>query len=419
MTGLACRSPEETHRVTRWRFLPILLTMLTHLLDFLTQLPIGPWGLTIISCLIAAGAAWICAKIGAAVLSRATAHAPPPRVVVEAARRPAGFVLPQLALQMVLRNAPDDLFRIGLARQAATILLIAATTWLLMRIVRASGEAIILSQPVDVVDNLAARRIHTQTRFLARLLTSVIGLLGCGMALMTIPDVRQIGASLLASAGLAGIAAGFAARPVLGNLIAGLQIAFTQPIRLDDVVIVEGEWGRVEEITSTYVVVKLWDERRLVVPLQWWIEHPFQNWTRTSSGLLGTVFLWVDYRMPLQPVRELLKRVCENSSLWDRRVCLVQVTDFSERSMQLRCLVSSSDSGKAWDLRCLVREELMAMMQRDHADYLPRMRAEVETTARSTPRTGPPSGAEMQRPPSPEQRSPTPDHSDPLRPAGV
>jgi small-conductance mechanosensitive channel len=378
-----------------------------------TDLPLGPWGLTILSATLAAFLAWVGVKLGAVIVRRATAHSRPATLVAEAAHRPVGFALPLLALQVVLRNAPDDLARIGAVRQALTIVLIAAITWLLMRLVRATGEAIVMSQPMNVADNLVARRINTQTRFVARLVTSVVALVGFALALMTIPDVRQIGASLLASAGLAGIAAGFAARPLLGNLIAGLQIAFTQPIRLDDVVIVEGEWGRIEEITSTYVVVNIWDERRLVVPLQWWIEHPFQNWTRTSASLLGTVFLWVDYRMPLQPLRELLQRVCENSSLWDGRVCLIQVTDFSERAMQLRCLVSTADSGKGWDLRCLVREEMMVLMQRDYPAYLPRIRNEVESLRREDPRSGTPE--DTHRPPVPEQRSPTPEN----QPVGV
>jgi small-conductance mechanosensitive channel len=363
--------------------------------------------LTLVSAVIAMVAAWLVFQTGAAVVRRAVARSPSASLVTQSARRPAAYVLPLLALQFVLRAAPDDLSGIGLARQFTTIVLIAAVTWLVVRIVQSCGDAVILSRPIEnISDNLMARRIQTQTKVVTRMVTGMVVLIGVALALMTIPDVRQIGTSLLASAGVAGIAAGLAARPVLGNLIAGLQIAFSQPIRLDDVVIVEGEWGRIEEITSTYVVVRIWDERRLVVPLQYWIEKPFQNWTRSSAQLLGTVFLWVDYRMPLQPIRDALKRVCEGSPLWDGRVCLVQVTDFSEKSMQLRCLVSTADSGKGWDLRCLVREELMSMMQKDYPEYLPRLRAEVD----------PPSGT-AHRPPAPEQRSPTPEHEHAVAPA--
>ncbi len=352
------------------------------------------------------GVAWMIFFIGAAVIKRGTAHSKPASAVAQAARKPASFTLPLLALQFVLRGAPDDLAHIALLRQATTIVLIASFTWLLMRMARSFGQAIVLSNSIDTSDNLTARRIQTQSQVVTRLTVSAIGLIGFSLALMTIPDVRQIGTSLLASAGVIGIAAGLAARPVLGNLIAGLQIAFSQPIRLDDVVVVQGEWGRIAEITSTYVVVNIWDERRLIVPLQWWIENPFQNWTRTSANILGTAFLWVDYRMPLQPLREAMQALCEKSPLWDKRVCQIQVTDFSEKAMQLRCLVSSSDSGKAFDLRCLIREELIKLMQRDYPDHLPRMRNEVSPPF--SEQTGAHDTAHLS--PAPQQRSPTPEH---------
>ena len=169
---------------------------------------------------------------------------------------------------------------------------------------------------------------------------------------------------------------------MLGNLIAGLQIGLTQPMRLDDVVIVEGEWGVIEEIGSAYVVVRIWDQRRLVVPLQWWVEHPFQNWTRTSAELIGTVFLWVDYRLPLAPLRAELERACRESADWDGRLALLQVTDAGERAMQLRCLVTSAGSSQNWDLRCRVRERLIDFVQREYPQYLPRLRAEVDADGR-------------------------------------
>jgi small-conductance mechanosensitive channel len=200
---------------------------------------------------------------------------------------------------------------------------------------------------------------------------------GAAMVLMTFPGARQVGASLLASAGVIGIVAGLAAKPVFSNLIAGLQIALAQPIRLDDVLIVQGEWGRVEEITGTYVVLKIWDERRLIIPLQWFIENPFQNWTRKSASIIGTVFLWVDYRMPLAPLREASQRACEASPDWDRRLCKLQVTEAGEKSMQLRLLLTSASSGQNWDLRCSVREALIDFMQREYPQYLPLTRAEL------------------------------------------
>jgi small-conductance mechanosensitive channel len=196
-------------------------------------------------------------------------------------------------------------------------------------------------------------------------------LVGLGLILMTFPGVRQVGASLLASAGVAGLVAGIAARPVIGNLIAGVQIAMAQPIRIDDVLIVEGEWGRVEEITGTYVVLRIWDQRRMIIPLQWFIETPFQNWTRSSAEIIGTVFLWCDYRMPIEPLRKAAQLACEAAKEWDKRLCLLQVTEAGEHSMQLRVLVTAADSSQAWDLRCKVREALVDFMQREYPQFLP------------------------------------------------
>jgi small-conductance mechanosensitive channel len=194
------------------------------------------------------------------------------------------------------------------------------------------------------------------------------------MALMTFPGARQVGASLLASAGVVGIVAGIAARPVFSNLIAGLQIALAQPIRLDDVLIVEGEWGRVEEITGTYVVLKLWDERRLIVPLQWFIEHPFQNWTRTSAQIHQSVFLFLDYAMPIDPLRAELQRVLESAAEWDGRTAQVAVTDSTDRTIKVRVLVSARAAGPAFDLGCKVREALLAFVAREYPACLPHAR---------------------------------------------
>jgi small-conductance mechanosensitive channel len=173
------------------------------------------------------------------------------------------------------------------------------------------------------------------------------------------------------------LVAGIAARPILSNLISGLQIALAQPFRIDDVLIIQGEWGRVEEITGTYVVLKIWDERRLIIPLQWFIENPFQNWTRNNAQIIGTVLLWVDYRMPLAPLREAAQRACEAAHEWDQRLCLLQVVEAGERSMQVRVLVTSGNSSLNWDLRCKVREALVDCMQRDWPEHLPLMRGEI------------------------------------------
>ncbi len=300
------------------------------------------------------------------------------KAVSEQLEKPVSVLLPLLGLQAVLVPASDDLAMIDAARRITTLLIIACLTWLALRLLRGLEQAVRLQNPVDVVDNLRARQIQTQSRVLLRTLSFFVLLIGAAGMLMTFPAARQFGASLLASAGLAGLAVGFAARPVLANLIAGIQIAVTQPIRLDDVVIVENEWGRIEEITGTYVVVRIWDDRRLVVPLQYFIEKPFQNWTRRNSSLIGSVFLWVDYTLPLEPLREELRRLCsEVPELWDGRVCVLQVTDTTEKSIQLRVLVSSPDSSRNWDLRCHLRETLIGFVQRQYPHCLPQLRADL------------------------------------------
>jgi hypothetical protein len=199
--------------------------------------------------------------------------------------------------------------------------------------------------------------------------------------LMTFPAIRHVGITLFASAGLAGLVAGMAARSTLSNLLAGVQIALTEPIRLDDVVIVEGEWGWIEEIGTTYVVVRIWDLRRLVVPLSYFIEHPFQNWTRVTSDLLGTVFVYTDYRVPVDEVRVELHRILQASGMWDGKAWGLQVTDATEHTLQLRALMSATDSSTAWDLRCHVREKLIALLQQRYPQSLPRVRAELDGNA--------------------------------------
>ncbi|TGP42918.1 mechanosensitive ion channel [bacterium M00.F.Ca.ET.228.01.1.1] len=346
-------------------------------LDHIAEAPLHTWPGALLVSLIAGLIAVGVHRVGARIVTRIARPYPLTSVVLRYIEKPALFVLLIVALEAVWWEAPDTLTFIAPLRDAAAIALIGALTWLSVRSAAAIGEAIIQAHPLDTADNLHARRIHTQARVLARSVMLVIVIVGVGGALMTFPNVRQIGASLLASAGVAGLVAGIAARPVLGNLIAGLQIALSQPIRLDDVVVIQGEWGRIEEITGTYVSVRLWDQRRLIVPLQWFIENPFSNWTRSSSQIIGTVFLYVDYRMPLAPLREELARIVEAAPEWDRRVQVLQVTEGTERSMQLRALVSSLDSGLNWDLRCRVREGLIDFIQKHYPQYLPRSRAEV------------------------------------------
>lgn len=296
--------------------------------------------------------------------------------LIRQANAPARFVMLIIAVQFALTGPGRAMAQGSGVRHGVAIGLIAAVAWLAARAILALEEAILNGHPTDVEDNLHARRIHTQTRVLARMLIFAVALIGFSLILMTFPSVRQLGASLLASAGIVGLVTGLAARPVLGNLIAGLQLALAQPIRLDDVVIVEGEWGRIEEITLAYVVIRTWDERRLVVPLQYFIEHPFENWTRSTANLLGAVELFADYRVPVDVLRAELQRIVRRAKEWDGRVCVLQVTDVTEHTVKLRALVSAADSGRAWDLRCSVREALLAFLQREHPYCLPRLRTE-------------------------------------------
>jgi small-conductance mechanosensitive channel len=338
---------------------------------------IDPWGRIVAIAIAVVLAALIAHRLLRPVVLRLTGFSTLLGTVARKCDRPLQLVLPLVALQVFWQGVPDDVPGMGAVEHISSVLTIAALTWLVAAAVQGLADAMIALHPADIADNLQARRIQTQTRVLARTAIGAVLIAGLAFILMTFPRARQLGASLLASAGVAGLIVGLAARSVFGNLLAGLQIALAQPLRIDDVLIVEGEWGRVEEITATYVVLKIWDERRLVVPLQWFIEHPFQNWTRSGASLLGAVFLWVDYSLPMQPVRAEARRLCEASVNWDGRVCNVQVTDSNEGAMQLRILVSSADSGRAFDLRCEMREGLVDFIQRQFPQALPRLRADI------------------------------------------
>ncbi|HEX9787807.1 MAG TPA: mechanosensitive ion channel family protein [Candidatus Binatia bacterium] len=265
----------------------------------------------------------------------------------------------------------------AIVTKASSLFILGVVSWLLFRIV-AVGERFILNRyDVSRADNLKARQIYTQVHILKRTLHVVITVFMLAAGLMMFEQVRSLGASVLASAGVIGIIVGFAAQRTIANLFAGFQLAMTQPIRMDDVVIVENEWGRIEEITLTYVVVRIWDLRRLIVPLSYFIERPFQNWTRAESEILGTVFLYTDYRVPVDAIREALNRIVAQSPNWDGKVCGLQVTNASDRAVELRALASAADASKAWDLRCEIREKLIDFVQQNYPDSLPRIRAEM------------------------------------------
>ncbi|OWW18688.1 mechanosensitive ion channel family protein [Noviherbaspirillum denitrificans] len=341
-----------------------------------------PWAGVGVQVLMALFAVMLFHRLGTAFLRRVTAPLPFSSKLVDYGHRAGGVVVFLLSTQVILRNVPATLPGLDFVLHANTLLLISALTWLGVRCVRAVAMTIVEMNPADAPDNLQARRIQTQTKVLSRSMIVLIVLVGGGSALMTLPGLKQLGTSLLASAGVAGLVVGFAAKPVLGNLLAGMQIALTQPIRLQDVVIVQNEWGHIEEITGTYVVVRIWDQRRLIVPLQWFIENPFQNWTRMSADILGTVSIWVDYSMPVPALRAEAERICGEAPEWDGRLCLTQVVDTNERAMHVRVLVSARDAGQAWDLRCRIREGLVDYVQRNHADHLPRFRAQVQPADR-------------------------------------
>jgi small-conductance mechanosensitive channel len=265
--------------------------------------------------------------------------------------------------------------------RGTSILLIGAVSIILFQAVRVCEQAVLARFDITAADNLRARKVYTQVGVISKVLDVIIGVFAVASVLMLFAEVRHIGASLLASAGIVGIIAGVAAQKTVSNLLAGFQIALAQPMRQDDVVIVEGEWGRVEEITLTYVVVHIWDDRRLILPLSYFIEKPFQNWTRASARLLGSVFVWVDYSFPVEQARGALKPIIEASPLWDKRFWNLQVTDASDKSMQLRILATAADASTAFDLRCEIREKFIAYIQQHHPRSLPQLRAQWAESA--------------------------------------
>ena len=348
-----------------------------------------PW----LMAAVAAAAAIVCAAIvhRLAILALDRIYRDEPGetggILLRHGRRPSLLVLIAFALVLVrpaldLPIEADE--RIG---QLLSLALTAAIGWLAYSLTHSINDVVAARYDISVADNLRAREVHTRVRMLQRILGVLILAVTASVILMAIPGIRQIGITIFASAGIAGIVAGFAARPVLSNLLAGIQLALTQPIRIDDVVIVEGEWGWIEEIRMTFVVVRIWDLRRLIVPLTYFIETPFQNWTRRSADILGTVFLYADYTMPVEPLRQELHRILQAAPQWDGQVWGLQVTNAREQTMELRALMGARNSGEAWELRCHVREALIGYMQREHPQSLPRFRAELRQEAEATSAT--------------------------------
>jgi len=279
----------------------------------------------------------------------------------------------RIAVAWTTRSAAGEHWRDSLLR-VLSALVIVATAWLIVT-VPVAVEAVALARlRADVPNNRPIRRMRTQVVLLRRVIVAVVCVITFGVLLMTFPSVRALGTSVLVSAGVIGAVTAFAAQSVLGNVLAGIQLVLSDAVRLDDVVVVEGEWGRVETMTLSYVAVQIWDDRRLILPTSYFNSKPFQNWTRTHAALLGTVEFDVDWAVPIQAARDEMRRLVAASHLWDRRVCVLQVTDATGGLIRLRALVSASDAGRLWDLRCQLREQMVVWLRTYQPAALPRTR---------------------------------------------
>ncbi len=295
------------------------------------------------------------------------------------------FILPALLLifSNILKFASVEIEYIpeGLlptVQKSGEVLFVVSIAWGLIAFIRLAKHHLLKQHDLSLTDNLRSRKIYTQFNILEKIIVFIIIIISVGVVLMLFEGVKNIGVSLFASAGVAGIIIGLSAQKALGTILAGLQIAITQPIRNDDVVIVENEWGWVEEINLTYVVIRIWDKRRLVVPSTYFLENAFQNWTRTSADILGTVYLYTDYTMPIEPLRKELTRLLESNDHWDGKVNVMQVTDAKENTLEIRALMSAATSPSAWDLRVYVREKLVEFLQKQYPECLPKTRIEMD-----------------------------------------
>jgi small-conductance mechanosensitive channel len=298
------------------------------------------------------------------------------RTVLAATKGPTRLGLLLIALAIALPTTPLASETADILARLLGLVTICLLGWVALTALHIGADLYLRRFQLNLTDNLLARKHVTQVRVFERVLEVVIVLVTIGFALMTFDAVRQYGVTLFASAGVAGIIAGLAARPVLSNFFAGVQLAVAQPIRIDDAVIVENESGNIEEITFSYVVVKLWDLRRMVVPLSYFIEKPFQNWTRTGGELIGSIFLYVDHTAPVEAIRKKLAEIVGQSKLWNGKVVSLQVSDCKETTIELRALVSADNASALWDLRCDVREKLIDFLQREYPTALPRRRYE-------------------------------------------
>lgn len=301
----------------------------------------------------------------------------PGRELMQKLKKPMAMLFMLFGFFLIVPNTNTIISDSAHLNHIISLIIIFSIAWLLIQSIATAKTIAVKKYDMSQADNLKARKLITQYNILENVSVFVIILVATGIALMTFSSIRQIGVSLLASAGIAGIILGFAAQKLIATILAGLQLAITQPIRFDDVVIVENEWGWIEEITLTYVVVRIWDKRRLILPTTYFIEKPFQNWTRSSADILGTVFLYADYHLPIDAIRKELTRLLGTTDLWDGKVNVVQVTNATEKTMEIRVLVSASSSPRAWDLRVLLREKLILFIQEHYPDCLPKSRVEL------------------------------------------
>jgi small-conductance mechanosensitive channel len=287
------------------------------------------------------------------------------------------FFVPSLFF-LVITNIQERSFqRFPYASKAAEVAFVIATTWLVVQSLKVLERLIIRQYDTASDVNLHLRKFVTQIVFVRQLTSIVVIVVGFSVLLLSFNGGRKIGLSFLTSAGIASVVIGFAAQRTIANLLAGIQIAFTQQIRVDDAVVVESEWGRIEEINLTNVVVRVWDRRRLILPITYFIEKPFQNWTRSNASVLGTVMLYLDYNVPVDRIREKAKELVENNPLWDKEVCVVQVTDTQPNCVVIRILTSSRNAPESFDLRCFIRENIIVFLRDSYPESLPKTRFQL------------------------------------------
>jgi len=363
------------------------LADLSHALSFAPA-----WAVTFVIVVVAFIVAWVIHAVVLITLRRLLRNRRPYlRTILEATKDPIRFALLIIAMVIALPTAPVEADTESIFAKILTLATICLAGWIALTVLKIGASLYLLRFRIDVDDNLLARKHITQVRVLVRAFDTVILLLTLGFALMTFDSVRQFGVSLFASAGVAGVVFGLAAQPVLSNLIAGVQLAVTQPIRLEDAVTVQNEYGWIEEINATYVVIRLWDLRRLIVPLNYFIQQPFYNWTRQAAANIGSVLLYLDYTAPVDSIREKAADFVTQSKI-DGKIVNVQVTNTNAQAMEVRVLVTATNTGSTADLCAELREKLIGFLQREHPDSLPRRRNEVFEAPSRKP-DGPPRAA--------------------------